>query len=669
MSRLPLLNPVAPGALPFPAGQTDPGRVYQPQPGGTFLVAGSVAEGAAAARLTLQRVDADGAPMRIVATTATALDRNPFRDALGPFGADRIDVQVQGALRDGAGTVLVWQEVLVASAVDDGLGGTAEQRLPTLVLERIGPQGDSLGRHVMRLDDGAVEDVSLRPGGGLDLLIRAGSPGSAERVIGQQLDARMAPLGGPIVYGAVGTEVAAGVQTVTRLLDTARLADGAVVLTVLETAYDTDSNALVAPPRLFDRVLNPDGSVRRADADLARGVDATGFPAAQTLARPEGGHATVFKDAQGQTVVQRFDAAGVPIGTAQPLTGRSLDDARAMVPVGDGHFLRLSIAEEAGSPAVLLAQEFTGAFEMVGPPAVLHVFAGGAPANLDADINAIPSIAIQIALEGDTGPLWSGDFAVARHVVLGDADNVLTLVNPQRIMAAGGNDSITGSAHDDTLFGGTGNDRLDGMGGDDILFGDAGDDLLDGGAGDDVIIGGESRSDLRDVIFAGDGNDTADGGYGNDEIYGGAGDDLLLGGWGVDTLVGNAGNDRLAGGAFSDLLFGGPGDDFLNGGFGFDRLNGGRGADAFYHLGVRDHGSDWVQDYARAEGDVLMTALAGGAAAFQINRAFTPGAGDPDVAVAFVIYRPTGQILWALVDGDAQPSLTLETANGRFDLT
>jgi hypothetical protein len=42
------------------------------------------------------------------------------------------------------------------------------------------------------------------------------------------------------------------------------------------------------------------------------------------------------------------------------------------------------------------------------------------------------------------------------------------------------------------------------------------------------------------------------------------------------------------------------------------------------------------------------------------------------VAEAFVIYRPTGQIIWALVDGAAQPSLNVRVdadgAGHRFDL-
>jgi hypothetical protein len=224
-----------------------------------------------------------------------------------------------------------------------------------------------------------------------------------------------------------------------------------------------------------------------------------------------------------------------------------------------------------------------------------------------------------------------------------------------------GNDTIIGGAGDDLLCGGAGNDSLDGGTGADTLRGGEGLDTLLGGDGNDSILGGETAADLRDVIFGGAGNDTIDGGYGNDSVSGDDGNDSLDGNFGADTLIGNAGNDTLNGGPGSDLLFGGPGADYLNGGFGNDRMNGGTGADHFFHMGVASHGSDWIQDYNAAEGDVLQF---GNAAAkpsqFQLNYAETPGAGVAGVAEAFVIYKPTGQIVWALVDGAAQQHIELQ---------
>ncbi len=228
---------------------------------------------------------------------------------------------------------------------------------------------------------------------------------------------------------------------------------------------------------------------------------------------------------------------------------------------------------------------------------------------------------------------------------------------------------LTGTAADEALWGGTGNDVLRGLGGNDSLYGGDGADTLEGGAGDDFLFGGASAADLRDLIYGGDGNDRAEGGSGNDALNGGAGHDTLSGGLGSDTLAGNSGNDLLSGMGGADLIYGNGGNDTLNGGYGYDRLNGGDGADLFFHQGVAGHGSDWVQDYDAAEGDLLATGLAGATAGqFQVNLATTPGAGAAEVAEAFVVYRPTGQILFALVDGAGQAGINLQIGAQVFDI-
>ncbi|WP_456387204.1 calcium-binding protein [Profundibacter sp.] len=227
----------------------------------------------------------------------------------------------------------------------------------------------------------------------------------------------------------------------------------------------------------------------------------------------------------------------------------------------------------------------------------------------------------------------------------------------------------TGTETDDDIAGGYGNDTLRGNAGNDTLNGGDGTDTLIGGDGDDTLIGGTSVGDLRDLIYGGDGNDTIDGGYGNDELRGDAGDDVIAGGFGADLVIGGAGNDVLTGSAFGDELHGGDGTDFLNGGFGHDRLNGGDGADKFYHLGIADHGADWIQDYDAAEGDVLL--WGGGAttaADFLIQRAETANAGAADVEEVFVTHIPSGNLLWALVDGDAQAEINIQIAGQVFDL-
>ncbi|MBU2944317.1 calcium-binding protein [Shimia thalassica] len=225
-----------------------------------------------------------------------------------------------------------------------------------------------------------------------------------------------------------------------------------------------------------------------------------------------------------------------------------------------------------------------------------------------------------------------------------------------------------------SVFGTEADERLVGSVLDDTLNGGDGSDTLIGDAGHDILIGGETEYDLRDVIYAGAGNDRVDGGYGNDELRGDAGNDTIAGGFGADTVIGGTGHDTLTGSAFADQMFGGDGDDFVNGGFGHDLLNGGAGADRFYHIGIADHGSDWVQDYNAADGDILHFGNGSAIASqFQVNTTHTATAagersGDDNVEEAFVIYRPTGQIMWALVDGGGQSSINLQIGQNVFDL-
>lgn len=152
-------------------------------------------------------------------------------------------------------------------------------------------------------------------------------------------------------------------------------------------------------------------------------------------------------------------------------------------------------------------------------------------------------------------------------------------------------------------------------------------------------------------------------------LTGGADGDRIHGGRQNDTLSGAGGDDVLGGQGGSDHLSGGAGDDFLNGGWGgLDRLSGGTGADRFFHAGQAGHGSDWVGDADFAEGDRLVFGAAAEADQFLLSHAVTPEAGDGAIAEAFVTWRPTGQILWALTDGAALDTLIIRADGHEFDL-
>jgi Ca2+-binding RTX toxin-like protein len=273
------------------------------------------------------------------------------------------------------------------------------------------------------------------------------------------------------------------------------------------------------------------------------------------------------------------------------------------------------------------------------------------------------------SLDGGVGEdsLLGGD---GNDTLLGGSENDTLDGGAGRDLLAGGtgDDFVFGGTEADRLFGGDGTDTLDGGDGGDVLNGGDGRDRLIGGAGDDTITGGDTAGDLRDQAFGGEGNDSIDGGYGNDELRGDAGNDTILGGFGVDNIFGGDGDDMMTGQAWSDLIFGGAGNDFINGGFGFDRVNGGAGADRFYHTGNAGHGSDWIQDYSAADGDKLVFGAPGTVNQFQVNFTQTAAAGSATVDEAFVIYRPTGQILWALIDGGAQKEINIIISGTEYDL-
>ena len=206
-----------------------------------------------------------------------------------------------------------------------------------------------------------------------------------------------------------------------------------------------------------------------------------------------------------------------------------------------------------------------------------------------------------------------------------------------------------------------------------VFFGDVG--TLDAVAGNtgrqglwayEVRNGAATGVMLEDNVINGTSDaDTIHAGDADDFIFGGAGRDTITGGFGADQINGESGGDVLTGSARPDVLIGGEGDDFLNGGWGHDRLTGGEGADRFFHLGIPDHGSDWITDFT--EEDVLVFGGHATAEDFLVQYATTNGAGEDWTSEAFVTYIPTGEILWALVDGEGV-GITLSLPDGDFDI-
>ena len=221
-----------------------------------------------------------------------------------------------------------------------------------------------------------------------------------------------------------------------------------------------------------------------------------------------------------------------------------------------------------------------------------------------------------------------------------------------KVIGGYGDDTLTGSSHDDELRGGFGNDTywfdadsesghdtiVDGVGKNTIDYSATSEDItvnlgrlyslqtinsshqltlygniteLIGGSGNGYLTGSSHANILSgrdgndtmvgnngdDTIHGGDGSDYIAGGNGHDEIYGddgkdylygGNGNDYIKGGQGGGLIDGQGGDDRLYGSTIATSLLGGAGDDYIEGAAGNDTIKGGDGDDMLFGFGGDD---------------------------------------------------------------------------------
>lgn len=163
--------------------------------------------------------------------------------------------------------------------------------------------------------------------------------------------------------------------------------------------------------------------------------------------------------------------------------------------------------------------------------------------------------------------------------------------DPPPVIAAIGDDTLTGGPGNDTIDGLSGNDLLHGMGGNDSLIGGPGNDTLAGDEGADTLIGG-TGDDTYIVIDTLDTLTEAAGG-GTDLVesavtltLGAHLERLTLTGTAAINGTGNDLHNLLTGNAAANRLEGGLGSDTLDGGAGADTLLGGAGNDVFLTDGL-----------------------------------------------------------------------------------
>jgi Ca2+-binding RTX toxin-like protein len=151
-----------------------------------------------------------------------------------------------------------------------------------------------------------------------------------------------------------------------------------------------------------------------------------------------------------------------------------------------------------------------------------------------------------------------------------------SLINIERLIGGGFNDTLIGSAASDTLEGGIGDDLLRGNAGNDTLIGGAGIDTADYALSTAAVTvrldgsistGGDAAGDILTGI------ERVTGSAYNDTLLGFLSHDILEGGAGNDQIFGDDGNDQLFGQSGDDVLVGGTGADIIDGGADYDQVN------------------------------------------------------------------------------------------------
>ena len=232
-------------------------------------------------------------------------------------------------------------------------------------------------------------------------------------------------------------------------------------------------------------------------------------------------------------------------------------------------------------------------------------------------------------------------------------------------------DILIGSAAVDWLYGGAGHDLLIGGWGNDRLYGGSGNDVLRGGARADHLEGG-SGFDWADYTIdrAGVTVDLANPAVNTGDAKGDRHVSIegLRGSPFGDRLYGDARSNGIEGGGGNDWLFGRDGNDRLDGGAGIDRLSGGRGADTFVLRHLSEAG-DVILDYDPAEGDALAITVAGLQRADLAVRVQTvAGQGAASTPEALILHRPSGQVLFTLVDAGRLDDIFLRIGSVSYDL-
>lgn len=186
------------------------------------------------------------------------------------------------------------------------------------------------------------------------------------------------------------------------------------------------------------------------------------------------------------------------------------DDLRIFV-LGDAQFVRVQDYFAGGAPVI----EAVGGLMKIAPAGLLPLLdamtAAGVPTGSATNPYAV-SDAVVAEVDDELALAWLPTGGIGdEDTDLGTSagNTIVSGSDDHRILALGGNDSVSAGNGEDLILGGSGSDRIAGGNQQDLLF---------GGSGGDVLFGDASG----ELGFGDTGSDSLYGGTGQDSLFGGA---------------------------------------------------------------------------------------------------------------------------------------------------
>ncbi|GIH41172.1 hypothetical protein Mco01_41720 [Microbispora corallina] len=314
-----------------------------------------------------------------------------------------------------------------------------------------------------------------------------------------------------------------------------------------------------------------DGVNDDVDVTFPPGTSQAGDPANETFSDALAGGATsgriLSRGGRTLTVSDAHNPTGVlvNVGAGSAPAQFQLAGSGATIALGRGSY-ELTGSGKTSTIRTVDGEQAVVTVSVNGLPITLTVVQGGSAAYTEASANGRVTGLSDIQRTGSVGVRADGVPATA----------CAGIVIQHVIVAATGNDQISGTGGNDMIIGRGGNDTVNGNGGSDCVMTGSGNDKITTTGGNDWIDAGSGNN----VVKAGAGANTVASGSGNDQITTGDGDDTVDAGYGNNTVTTAGGGDTITTGSGNDGIDCGDGADTARPGGG-NNTNIGNGCETF----------------------------------------------------------------------------------------